>query len=598
MTQDKHIIKRQVIEVQIASQLDNIEVQERVAKIYNQKVISLLDNFLTERSLQGYNGKIDHLELDLGLINIENLESSFVDKVESELKNKLSKLRSVIDIVDVKEENSTTKNTDLDLVVYYLRTGSFPWWAQEASYTILDKAFDNVLEKNASATVNLILTLCKDKSILRRLVYTFNDQILEKFLDIILPSKSESSRNLHSALESRADRNFSASKCRENSWCALIQLCLSADASGRNSSKKVVEILSRFLDDNKISAARSKLLSDNPEIIRTLNQVYDLNLEAFPAKEFEKAYERFGQIQKSAESIFNLSHPLNLKKYLDEVSNYFLFLKKGGWIGERLLKEDLSQLNIYLLKVQSSLSGLPNIELSMEQDKQAVGEILKDIDKHLGQIKSVLKTIHNDNLLTTPPLKEDIHWNEAIFRDLDRKPFDDFSTSDKIYIQNAGLVLLWPFLSRFFENLELLNDKAFVDERAAEKACLMLQYLPEGQAENIFEAHLPLNKVLCGIELEQPVNTQVSIDAEEAEACDDFLKAVIGNVPLWKNVSLTGFRQAYLKREGALGTRDGNWLLQVKREAYDVMVDKLPWPVQVVRLPWMEHVIFVEWQKG
>jgi hypothetical protein len=176
------------------------------------------------------------------------------------------------------------------------------------------------------------------------------------------------------------------------------------------------------------------------------------------------------------------------------------------------------------------------------------------------------------------------------------KAADPFSDTDKLYIGNAGLVLLWPFLSRFFTNLELADGKKFVSLPAAEEACLILQLLTTGKRNAVFEGQLPLNKVLCGMELEQTADTRRAITIEKQQASTHFLRSVIQNGPLWKGLSLGRFRHAYLEREGALSIRDGHWLLQVKRETYDVIVDKLPWSVQVVKLPWMRHLLFVEWQ--
>ncbi|HEX8278913.1 MAG TPA: contractile injection system tape measure protein, partial [Segetibacter sp.] len=455
---------------------------------------------------------------------------------------------------------------------------------------VLNKAFENILEKNASGA-RLLHNLVNNKSILKRLAYTFNDEVLEKFLEAFLPSGTEVVRDLGAIFRSLNKGNLNADKSRENCWCALIELCLSGGTSRRYSGKKVVEVFAAYFSHNL------RLLLSNEEIIRALNQVFDIHLECLAAEEFGKAYGGFEHIQRSLETIANRSDRLNLKSHLDELDSYFSFLKNTGWIGESSIRADFAQLNIHLLKFEKYISNASNEGLTVEDNKEVSGEILKEIDKHLEQIKSLLKAMQNKNFVAQQGPKKDLRRDQINFRDLDKRQFDNFSTSDKIYVENAGLVLLWPFLNRFFENLGLLNDKVFVDESAAEKACLLLQYLADGQSEEIFEAHLPLNKVLCGIELEQPVSTQWAIDAEEAEACNNFINAVISNAPLWKNLSLAGFRQAYLKREGALGTRDGNWLLQVKREAYDVMIDKLPWPIQVVRLPWMEHVIFVEWQK-
>ena len=167
---------------------------------------------------------------------------------------------------------------------------------------------------------------------------------------------------------------------------------------------------------------------------------------------------------------------------------------------------------------------------------------------------------------------------------------------EEVYTESAGLVLLWPYLKQFFKKLGLVVDKAFVDEAAAERAVLMLQHLTDGTT--ITSEHLlALNKLLCGINLLQPIAIDFEITDTEKAACEELLAAVIGHWPMLKNISLKGFRSAYLQRTGILTLQDGSWLLRVDRQTYDVIVDNIPWPINMVKLPWMNEAIVVEWQQ-
>jgi hypothetical protein len=187
-------------------------------------------------------------------------------------------------------------------------------------------------------------------------------------------------------------------------------------------------------------------------------------------------------------------------------------------------------------------------------------------------------------------------WKEEKYPTSLADLISSFNDTDKLYIHHAGLILLWPFLSRFFSKIGLITDNVFTDQPAQHKACLLLQYLAMGAEWQPFEPFLPLNKLLCGIDLFEPIDVQIGIMQHEFDEADHLLAAVIGNAPMWKTLSVEGLRQAYLQREGILSARDGNWLLQVKRETYDILVDRLPWVNQIVKLPWMDNLIFVEWQ--
>ena len=169
-----------------------------------------------------------------------------------------------------------------------------------------------------------------------------------------------------------------------------------------------------------------------------------------------------------------------------------------------------------------------------------------------------------------------------------------FEDTDFISVPNAGLVLFWPFLPRFFENLELLTDKAFQDETARNKAVCALQYLIDEDEAGLFEGVLTLNKVLCGIPQEDTVELHL-LSVDEKEIADSLLESVIARGPLWKSLSIAGFRTAYLQREGQLTTRDDHWLLRVEKATHDITMEKLPWSFTVVKLPWMPEPLMVEW---
>jgi hypothetical protein len=172
---------------------------------------------------------------------------------------------------------------------------------------------------------------------------------------------------------------------------------------------------------------------------------------------------------------------------------------------------------------------------------------------------------------------------------------DPFSESEKLYVRNAGIVLLWPFLERYLEKNELMVSGDFIHQEAREQACWLLQQLVIGPDTELFEPHLALPKVLVGMQPETPVNAPEVITNEQQLLMDELLTAVMEHVPAWKNLTVANLRKAYLQREGALSARDGQWLLQVKRETYDILLDKLPWPIQLIRLPWLDHLLVVEW---
>jgi len=169
-----------------------------------------------------------------------------------------------------------------------------------------------------------------------------------------------------------------------------------------------------------------------------------------------------------------------------------------------------------------------------------------------------------------------------------------FSPESGHYIENAGLVLLWPFLTAFFRKLSLVEDGGFVTPEANERAVLLTQYVATGEAE-CSEHRLLINKILAGWPPRRTVHRELQVTPEEVRESNRLIGSVIENWPVLRNTSVGGFREAFLLREGHLALTEEGWKLRVERRGHDVLRDSLPWGVSLVVLPWMKQPLFVEW---
>lgn len=185
----------------------------------------------------------------------------------------------------------------------------------------------------------------------------------------------------------------------------------------------------------------------------------------------------------------------------------------------------------------------------------------------------------------------EVHWAEVSVQAVERSEEHPEARAG-IYIENAGIVLLHPFLPQFFSLLEIAIDDALVQP---ERALCLLHFLATGQAAAP-EYDLVLPKILCNLPLVTPVNTNLELtEAERAEA-NALLEAVIGHWEVLRNTSPDGLRGAFLLRPGKVALRDdGDWLLQVEASGVDILLDQLPWGVSIVKLPWMERMLWTEW---
>lgn len=165
---------------------------------------------------------------------------------------------------------------------------------------------------------------------------------------------------------------------------------------------------------------------------------------------------------------------------------------------------------------------------------------------------------------------------------------------DSLYIHNAGLVILSPFLLRYFSELEMLEDKQFRSLEDANRAVLLAQYLCAGQTE-VPEHLLVFNKVLCGLSVSDPVPFGIELTDREKDVSQFLLDSVLQNWEKMNNSSVENLQGSFLLREGQLREEDNRWTLQVESKGYDVLLDFLPWSLSIISLPWITKRIEVVW---
>jgi hypothetical protein len=165
----------------------------------------------------------------------------------------------------------------------------------------------------------------------------------------------------------------------------------------------------------------------------------------------------------------------------------------------------------------------------------------------------------------------------------------------RIEVKNAGLVLLSVYIPTLFERLALMENKIFRSVAAQQEAVKYLQYLATGlgNAENHL---LGLNKVICGMDTELSVSTELTISADNSILIADVLQAAIGNWPAIGKISTDSFRGNWLERDGILTKMEDSWQLTVDKRAYDILIGELPFTFNVIKYPWMDKPLHVFWR--
>jgi hypothetical protein len=165
----------------------------------------------------------------------------------------------------------------------------------------------------------------------------------------------------------------------------------------------------------------------------------------------------------------------------------------------------------------------------------------------------------------------------------------------EIFVQNAGMVIVWPFLYQYFQRLDLMTiERQFKDEESMEKAAHMLQYMVTAQ-KTAPEEQLFLNKLMVGLPLDFPIHMEFEVTDEHKEITDSMLRSVADQWSMMKGAPPEQMRSTFLVRDGIIKKDGDNWLLQVEKKGFDMVLKRLPWGLVQIRVPWLEYMINVEW---
>ena len=492
------------------SQENAFEIQNEISSIYNSRIVPVLDEICQQFSAKDSVIKLDKLEIDLGSVSLENLEEELVEKPRKHFREALSNLVRQAELDPGSTVNKISRSTSkLELLDYFLQTGTLPWWADRSAVSDLEGIFRELIKQSPEEIKALIIRGTQDEDFRLRLIYQFSESLLSDMVRLLEPQFADFILDISDDLQ-RIHKTVPFS----------------------------------ILDDLEFS----QLLWDS-----VLLYVTDKDRSFKDEKSFvEYLFQKITAKDEVSYEVFILSISENISK-----------LTKTGM----LLNSPLLGL-IEQLKEDVIISG------KTHEKKPEAKRKYEDVKKPPVQ-KSKVESIIDDE------------QPEQLLADREEQV-------SEIYIENAGLVLLWQFLPGFFKRLKFIEDNKFTGKKTAHKAAHLLQYLVTGKVENP-EYLMVINKILCGLDVSEPVNKGFRISKTQKSEAISLVKSAIKNWSILKKTSVDGFREAFLQRAGVLKRQDNGWLLQVERKSYDIILEKLPWSISIIKLPWMKEIIHVEW---
>ncbi|MDH5032600.1 contractile injection system tape measure protein [Chryseobacterium cucumeris] len=170
---------------------------------------------------------------------------------------------------------------------------------------------------------------------------------------------------------------------------------------------------------------------------------------------------------------------------------------------------------------------------------------------------------------------------------------EDVNQNEGQYIQNAGLILIHPFIRPLFEHCELLDAKTqqLIDP---ELCAHLLHYIATGKT-NAPEYDMIFEKFLCNIPIHQTINRHIKLSRKHKSQAKKVIESVQYNWAPMKKSSVALLQNEFFQRTGKLVITDSDDTLIVERKTQDILLEKLSWGIGLVKLPWQKKFIFVNW---
>ncbi|MCP3669623.1 MAG: hypothetical protein GY814_04190 [Gammaproteobacteria bacterium] len=581
MNQSQHFVKRQVFELVINSSEQSHVLQQRIIDLSNGSLQPKINALFNKCSREDEILRLQKVEIDLGVLSANDsfelqVEQKLIEQLEEEVLRlqantdlSASTSRSVLtanesdeNIVNPQQRDNakyTTGDSQLDILCHYLETGELPWWISDKGWRV-EQQIQDLLKSKPEETLSSLRRSSSELSI-KRLVMQVDLATRLNLVDVLQPE------------------NKIFVRLFVDQWFDLINQLAGFTGSGLTSTARteltnLQLVISKQQNYTELFWFEliSLLLSNSAQFeAQNINQYFIKNLSGITTVRYTDIVSLF------VETIHTQNREVN------ELGQWLQLEMHNVSSADNLSSQEMGQAETQERKLfnHSTKRDAENLfnESQFKIEKQSANEV---ISENAASVSS--------------KRKESTDGHDPITETQQHLPDSDTGlNADARYLNNAGMVLSWPFLKQFFSELNLLDDNSkFCDLAARQTAVLLLQYVASGELE-FLEHQLVLNKILCGWPLQQPITTTLDLQPQQQLAVDELLLSLITHWSALKSTSIEGLRSAFIMREGRLKSQQNGWLLQIERNGYDVLLDSLPWGLALIKLPWMKKVIHTEW---
>ncbi len=585
---NEHSIQKVFVEVNTKSKKVAEGYKNSIENFLQEEVFPEIEKYFNSLELGSEEmiQQVSKLSLEVTISNT-NKSLNFKSTKEEIREQILAKLESVLhkpEAHDVVINSVSVSKNKTNTFFYFLENGTLPWWNNMQKEVEFSKKilFEITESKNFETR---FLSAIQNVKIKQRLINQFFDEELHLlFLGVLNKPKG-----FKEVLSGISIASIKSEEKRRDIWFYLIEGLLQKDFSGviKKLEKKVTDLAEKGLLKQSISDETKQ---------KSSNKLIPINKEAFVEKNkleyilrfFYSVLPGFNSSSKNSIPDFNNiikeeKKEIHLQKGKDKRGAEIVSFEKGGENNVVLEEEKLKENREEAFKI-----GL----------NKGVNKFKKEIDKRAGNNSKYKENINDElkNQFLNDFKKENgLEFNEQIEllnTKIVENKIEDVSETRSYLVNNAGLILLHPFLKHFFNSCGFLNKENKLIKPI--QAVHLLHYVATKKEQQL-ESNLIFEKFLCNLPIKHSIPRNIKLSEELKEKSEELLKGVVQNWEILKKSSPDLIRNEFIQRSGKLDLTKENPNITIERKTQDIFLDKLPWNISMCKLPWMKSFIITDW---
>ena len=601
---DKHIINKVFLEINTNSKEKGYYLKDNIDAFLQKEVFTLLENYFNEVDSKNpsYSIQLDKLNLDIAInqnLDFENFKEQILKKITNQIKEVFEKEDKNIEGYKLIKPQEKA----IESFFHFLETGTNAWWttSNHDFKVVNDTTFDEILnDENFSFKWNN----CIQKPIVRtRFIKQFSDvqivNIIKKGILLKKDSKDSSTKIINiETIKKYIETSIAKNQLIPNQRFLVWEIVLLSLLETSGTSKAIIReklsqlILSVFEFHKKniflehkdlfIKEIENQIENQNELVLLAhldaIVSIIEKKLAQIILKKTEPNTISNDQVTTQTETeTKNTSETVNEVK-IESETEIENAKKTENLVDKKIESERIQENNENLAQNQSSI-------LFKSKDA-AISNDNKNIENVSNKSKEETLSDHEKTID-----KKDTVFEKEKVKNEDR--FDENDIISESYVDNAGLVLIHPFLKSLFENCKLLNKDNTIND--PEVAAHLLHYTATGKEQD-YENAMVFEKFLCNIPIAEPIERNITLSEEMKKEAFTMLQAVLSNWDIMKKSSAELLQNEFLQRSGKLDINgDESPVITMERKTQDILLDKLNWNLSIIKLAWKKRIIYVNW---